>query len=243
MVTEFELVKKIRELKAIRPNQNWVSSTKTQILGQESVVQPEGLNIFNFLYFKPAYAGLVFVFVLIGIFGISQNSLPGDPLYLIKKITEKSQAVFISEEGKSAFQLKLTSERLDDLTKVVEANQVGKLSPALKEFTAAKAEAQKELAKTIQGKSETEAIKLAKKVAPELRVMNEKEGQVLSSLGLEPEQTEVSAEKTVVELLIKDLETASLTEEQANLFSQAKADYENGEYWQALEKILLLSSQ
>lgn len=239
-MTEKELIGKIRELRQIKPRKDWVYLTKSQILGREQKIE---LTPF-FTFLKPAYAGLVFVFVLVGIFGFSQNSLPGDPLYLIKKITEKSRAVFISEEGKSGFQLKLTSERLDDLAKVVEANQVGKLSPALKEFTAAKFEAQKELAKTIQNKSETEAIKLAKKVAPELKAMNEKEGRVLSSLGLEPTQeADTPAEKTVVELLLKDLENATLNEEQQGLFTEAKADYEKGEYWSALEKILLLTNQ
>jgi len=59
---ETEIIKKLQGLKEIKPNRNWVSLTKSQILG----VEKPTLN--PFLIFKPAYAGLVVVFILFGVF-------------------------------------------------------------------------------------------------------------------------------------------------------------------------------
>jgi len=233
VIQEAEIIKKLQGLKEIKPNRHWVSLTKSQILGIEKPA------ISPFFIFKPAYAGLVVVFILFGVFGIAQNSLPGDFLFPIKKITEKSQAVFISEAEKPNFQLKLTSERLEDLSRIVQANQVEKLSFALKEFSATKAEAEKEVTNSIKSKPE-EAVQIAKKVAPELQEINEKEGEVLASLGLEPteEETGEPAEKTIVGILINDAANASLTEEQEDDLAKIIEHYENGNYQGALELYL-----
>jgi len=233
-MVEPELIKKIQGLKTIKPNKNWASLTKSQILGAEK----PALN--PFLIFKPAYAGLVVVFILFGVFGVAQNALPGDFLFPIKKITEKSRAFFVSESEKTDFQLKLTSERLEDLSRIAQANQVEKLSFALKEFSATKAEAEKEVANSIKNKSEEEAVKIAKKVAPEIKEINEKEGEVLASLGLEPteEGTGEGAEKTIVEILINDAANSSLTEEQEDDLAKIIKHYEEGDYQGALELYL-----
>jgi len=108
-MTQAEIIKQLQGLKEIKPNQDWVVLTKSQILRTEKPV------FSPFAIFSPAKvyscAGMVFVLLLVGIFGFAQNSLPGDFLYSIKKITERSQAVFISESEKPNFQLKLTSNR------------------------------------------------------------------------------------------------------------------------------------
>ena len=95
-MTETDLVKKIRELREIRPRKDWVSLTKREILGSEP-------KISLFPFFKPAFAGLITILLLFGMFGLVKNSLPGDPLYLIRKVVHKSQAVFVSEEEKPLF--------------------------------------------------------------------------------------------------------------------------------------------
>ena len=239
-MTEKELIGKIRELHQIKPNQDWVVLTKSQILRTEKPV------FSPFAIFSPAKAyscaGMVFVLLLVGIFGFAQHSLPGDFLYSIKKITERSQAVFISESEKPNFQLKLTSNRLEDLARIVEANQVSKLSSALKELSASKSEAKKEVVNSIKNKPE-EAVEIAKKVAPELQEINEREDQVLASLGLEPVQEETGepTEKTVIEVLIQDVENSSLTEEQENDLAKVKELYDNENYQGALEFYLTSS--
>jgi len=239
-MTQAEIIKQLQGLKEIKPNQDWVVLTKSQILRTEKPV------FSPFAIFSPAKAyscaGMVFVLLLVGIFGFAQNSLPGDFLYSIKKITERSQAVFISESEKPNFQLKLTSNRLEDLARIVEANQVSKLSSALKELSASKSEAKKEVVNSIKNKPE-EAVEIAKKVAPELQEINEREDQVLASLGLEPVQEETGepTEKTVIEVLIQDVENSSLTEEQENDLAKVKELYDNENYQGALDSYMISS--
>jgi len=108
MKAETDLVKKIQGLKQIQPDKDWIVSTKTQILGEEP-------KVLFFPYFKPVFAGLIVFVMLFGSFGFAQNSLPGDLLYPLKKVTERGQAIFVSEEEKPGFQLKLTNERLEEL--------------------------------------------------------------------------------------------------------------------------------
>ncbi len=243
-MTEQQLIKQLQELRNIKPTKEWASLTKIQILGEEEK-SASFISVFRFFFLKPAYTGVLAVLAIVGLLGVSQNSLPGDPLYSIKKLTEKSQAVFVPVGEKTNFQFKLTNERLSDLAQIAQANQVGKLSPALKEFNTTKVVARQGLVDSMKGKSTEEAIEIAKKIAPELQAMNEKEAEVLASLQLESEKevTDEPAEKAVVELLLKDLEGANLIGEKAELLAQAKADFETGNYWKALENILLLSNQ
>lgn len=236
-MTEKELIGKIRELRQIRPSQDWVSLTKSQILGTSTGLSASEeskldniISVFHVFFLKPAYAGLISVFVLFGIFGISQNSLPGDLLYPIKKITEKSQAVFVSEDEKPVFQLKLANERLEDLTKAPAKN----LAPAISEFQVNVSEAAKKITKAKKADVK-EIVKETKKL--------EENRQKVEALGIVIGETEEldNALAQLVEREIKDLEGRTLTEEQEDILAQAKEDYETGNYSDALIKILILS--
>ena len=238
-MTQAEIIKQLQGLKEIKPNQDWVVLTKSQILRTEKPV------FSPFAIFSPAKAyscaGMVFVLLLVGIFGFAQNSLPGDFLYSIKKITERSQAVFVSGDEKPIFQFKLANNRLEELAKIAQANQVNKLSSALKEFSAAKSEAKKEVVNSIKNKPEG-AVEIAREVAIELQELNEKEVRVLASLGLEPvKESGELTEKTMIEILIKSAEDASLTEEQENDLAGVKELYDSENYQGALEFYLTSS--
>jgi hypothetical protein len=76
-MSEKELIGKLRELRQIKPNRDWVVLTKSQILGSEVNQHRVLIN-----FFRLAYAGLFLVLILVGLFGISQRALPGEPLYL-----------------------------------------------------------------------------------------------------------------------------------------------------------------
>lgn len=233
-MTEIELIKQLQELKNIKPTKEWASLTKSQILGQEDKFS-NLISVFQFLFFKPAYTGLLLVLALIGLLGVSQNSLPGDPLYLIKKITEKSQAVFISEQNKPNFQLKLTSERLEELNTITQTNQVKKLAPALKEFQSNISKAAEELVKAKNPD--------VKEIVSETRKINEGK-QKIEALGVVIGETRDldSALLQLIEREIKDLEVRTLTDSQKESFVKAVEDFKAGNYSEALEKIWLLSN-
>ena len=227
-MTEAELIKKIKELKTIKPRKDWVLLTKSQILGEE---KPK-FELFPF--FRPAYAGLFLFLLLVGLVELSQGALPGDPLYSLKRITEKAQAVFVSKEEQPNLQLELTNKRLEELNKVAETNQVKNLAPALSEFETTKIAAKKEVVNSIKNKSEKEAIKVAKDIAPKLADLNEKEKKVYATLNIEStEGANQTAEKAVVEILIKDAKNSTLTEEQKADLVKVEEYYKSGDYQEA----------
>jgi len=235
MVAEADLVKKIQELKKIKPRKDWVVLTKSQILGE---ADRGWASISFFPFWKPALATVSALGILFGLFVFSQNSLPGDILYSIKKITEKSQAVFVSETERPQLNLELANKRLEELTKIAQTNQVKKLAPAISEFQAKAVEAAENLAKT--KKPDVEKIVVQTKKLEENKQKVESLGVVLPSE--ESEQLD-NAISQLVEREIKELEGQSLNEVQQEIFEGAKEDFKAGNYSQALEKILILSYQ
>jgi len=234
-MTEKELIGKIRELRQIQPSKDWVSLTKSQILGKEDKYN-NLISVFQILFSKPAYAGLVVVFVLFGLFGFSQNSLPGDLLYPIRQITERSQAVFVSEEELPKYNLEIANKRLDELNEIAQTNQVKKLAPAISEFQANISEAAKSLAK-VKGQDVEKIVAQTKKLEE-----NKKKVENVLATKIETEEYD-DALAQLVESQIKDLEERTLTEEQMKILAEAKELYQAGNFAEALEKILLLSNQ
>jgi len=222
---EAELIRQLQKLRKIQPRKDWIVFTKTKILGDAPRVSP-------FVFFKPALAGALALGLLAGLFFISQNALPGELLYPIKKLSEKSQRIFVSIEKRPEFQLKLTEKRLAELEVIVEKNDTKKLSSALSELKTSKLYADKEVSK-IQNKPET-----IKEIASIIEKNNTKEKQILSSLGLQVEEEKEPAGKLVAEHLIRDLEDSSLTEKQKELLEEAKEYFDEGDYSSALSKAL-----
>lgn len=231
-MTEAELIKKIRGLRQIKPRKEWVFLTKNQILGLEK--NRERVAIISFFpRYRLVLAPVLAVFLLIGIFALSQNSLPGDLLYPIKKLTEKSQTIFVSDENKTKAQLEQANRRLEELNKIAEQNQVKKIAPAIDEF-------QKTLSQATQNLKETP--KLNKAIIDQTKKIVENKEKI-EKLGVVIGDTEEleNALRELVEREIKDLENKTLTEEKAKLFEEAKESFETGNYYQSLEKIWQLS--
>jgi hypothetical protein len=260
-MTEKELLTKIRELRQIKPRKDWVVLTKSSILNQgfrRAVSTESGIGqilggtdkgrfwqrlTLPEWFFRPVYAGLIVVFLLFGlleVFGVAQNSLPGNPLYSLKKVIEKGQAVFVSEAQKPQYNLEMANKRLEELDKITQNNQVGNLAPALKEFKTTKGVAKKKVLSAIKNKSHQEAIRIAKEIAPKLIEVDKKEKEVYATLDIEPtkEGTNETAEKALAEVLIKGAKNSTLTEEQARHLAEAEEYYNKGEYQEALIKIL-----
>ena len=223
---EAEIIKEIQKLKEIQPRQEWVSLTETRILGESPKISP-------FVFFRPVLIGALSLGVLMGLFFISQNSLPGDSLYSLKRISERSRRVFVSAEKKPEFQLKLTEKRLSELQEIVEKNDTRKLSSALSELSTSKANTKKEISKAKDNSNlDLEKIALMKKKNIET------EKRILASIGIENEEEKEPDGKLIAEYLIKNLEKTSLTEEQEIFLTEAKECFEQGNYQSALSKAL-----
>lgn len=242
MIVEKELISKIRELCQIKPSKTWVSTTKNQIFGTETTTKTSIWEILPRIFFQPKLilSEVLAVFIILGLSGFSQNSLPGDSLYLLKRITEKARAVFVSQQDLPQAQFELANKRLEELAKIAQTNQVKKLAPALEEYQASLVRAAKGLAKAVATTSDPAAIKSLAKQAQKLEETKEKLEKTYGIAGLEAEQG-ANPTEVVAEWLIKDLEGRILTEEQQILFNQAKEDYLAGDYNSSLVKILQLS--
>jgi vacuolar-type H+-ATPase subunit I/STV1 len=241
-MTDLEFIKKIEELKKIKPRKDWVILTKKELFRGEVLTERARFSVFEIFprlfhpYYKYALATIVLFGLLItGAFGLSQNALPGDLLYSLKRVSEKGQAFLAPEAEKPQVQLEITNKRLEELATVAQTNQTQKLSPAINEFQASASQAAKNL---------QEPQKLTKEIVQETKKIEENKTKI-ESLGViigDSEELD-NALSQLVDREIKALEKATLTEDQAKTLAEAKIDYENNDFSAALEKILLASSR
>ena len=233
---EKQLISQLKELRQIKPSKNWASFTKKDILGDEP-----GFTFFPYL--KPAFASSIAVFVLFGMLGFSQNSVPGDILYSVKKIAERSQAVFVSENNKPQASLELANKRLEELAKITGTNQVKNLAPAINEVQASISEAARNLSRMEATSSDPVAIKRivdgAKKLEGKIQ-----EVKLLGVVIGEEELNELQGasdklEVKLVNLIILDLERRTLSKGQEEILNQMKELVKDEKYQEALELYLI----
>ena len=238
-MTDSQLIKKIRELKQIKPSKNWVVLTKKELFREECPVFENKHSILNIfprlaLNYKPALATFVFLGIfIIAALAFAQNALPGDPLYSLKRIAEKGKAVILAQSNNPQSQLELANKRLEELARIAQTNQVRKLSPAINEFQISASQAAKGL---------KAPKKITKEVVKEAKKLEENKAKV-ESLGVIIDDTEEldTALAQLVEREIKDLENRTLTEEQQETLEKVKYDYEKGDYTGALEEIVSIA--
>lgn len=229
-ITEKELIGRIKELKSIKPQENWVVLAKSRIFGEETTKK----NIFAnpFPYFKPVFATAVIFFVLFGLFGYAENSVPGDFMYNIKKIAERGQILFVTEENMPEVSLQLANRRLEELNKILETNQVSKLAPAINEFQASVSEAAKNISRMEATSSNPIEVQ---KIVDKSKEIEERVEEI-RALGvvIDSESLQGVSNKLEVKLLLSDLETRSLTDEQEEIVARMRELYEEEKYTEAL---------
>jgi len=235
-MTEKQLIGKIQDLRQIKPSQNWVSFTKSQILGQEEQKSFVSFWNYGFSNFRLRFAlvSVLFIMVMLGSYGILEHSLPGDLLYTARRIVHKAQTVLLPAQEKPAYQLKLANDRLDDLVKAPAKN----LAPTISEFQANISEAARDLARIDATTSDPGTIK---RIVEANKKMNENK-QKIESLGMvigEKETNEFNnALGKVADDLIKDLDSRSLTDGKKEVLAKMKELFEKGEYSETLELYL-----
>jgi hypothetical protein len=239
-MTEKELIGKIEILHQIRPRKNWVFLTKKRILGEERTLSglfSDSLRVFQGLFYQYKFAlvSLMLVLVLGGTFAFAQKSLPGEALFLVKKITEKTRAIFVSKNEKPGAQLELANKRLEELNQIAQKNDAKKLAPAIEEFQASVSKAAQKLTEAKEPNVK-EIVEVTKKI--------EANKQKAETLGVVVGETRDfdSALLQLIEREIKYLEVRTLTDSQKEIFVKAVEDFKAGNYSEALYKIWLLSN-
>lgn len=227
--TEKQLISKLQELRQVKPSNDWVILTKKQILEKEK--PGTGFSFISFIreiqrgerfvfQHKPAFASLLVLAILFGLFGFAQNSVPGDTLFSIKKITEKGQAVFISQEEQPKHDLEIANKRLDELAIIVENNQTENLASGINE-------AQESVLKAVENKIKPDEME---EIAEKIKVLGTK-GTEMGKLN---DIVILSESLEQVEYLINDLKTWTLTEDQQDILEKIEAEFKVGNFEKAV---------
>jgi len=243
-MNEKNLIKKIQTLKQIEPDKDWVALTRRQIIGFEDIqIRPSFadrvLEVFQVLpgfSYKLALATLAVIVALGGTIGFSQAALPGDLLYPVRKLVDKTGYLLVSKNNQPKLGLEIANKRLDELTMIAQNNQGRNLAPAINEFRQSMVEAADKL-KIVDG-----SPKITKEIVDQTEKLRENKEKVEAMgvvVGETKELNQVLSQ--LVEREIKDLENRSLTEEQIGFLAQVKQDFQDGNYEKALEGILILS--
>ena len=253
---ETKLINKLKELQQIKPRKDWAILVKNQILADAKPAFAESYgvarkeSIFGALKFLPAliyqrklaYAFATLLFVMVGMFGFAQYTMPGDMLFSVKKFTEQSQTAFVSQDNQLKNDLNIASRRLDDLKQVVKDNRMSNIAPAMKEFQASISQATKNLIDNI-GQKDSQTVK---DIALQIKQIEDgrKELQILGvDFGNVEESNNLnSVLAPLVQREIEDLEKTTLTEEQQTTLDEIKALYADGNYSEALEGILMINN-
>jgi len=121
---EKDLIKELKDLKEIKPNQDWVFWLKSNILQtkpQNSLYSKPKvkLAVFSFIskYQKVAVPSLL-AFFLVSSFTFAQTTLPGNVLYPIKTLTQNTKIYLASENTKPVVRLEIAKVRMEDLGKI-----------------------------------------------------------------------------------------------------------------------------
>ena len=243
-----QLVRQLKSLRELKPSDNWVSFTKERIFAAEPELIGLRAGFFSFFpvfRYKLALAPIISVLVLIGLFGFTQNTIPGDFLFSVKKIIENAQVTFSSNVEKPKTQLKLANRRLEELTRIAEGNQARNLDPAIKEFQSNIVQAAKDLAAFDINVTSSDPL-VIKELVAETKKLTENKEKVESVLGTiigdtgELDNAILQIEKQTAAYLIAELEKSTLSEKKAQLLIQARDDFNAGNYATSLEKIWIL---
>jgi len=141
------LIEKFKKLNEIKPRQEWVVFAKSQILGETEIKAEKALTVLDIIkgsifQKKTAFAFATVMTVMLGVFGFAQNTLPGDALFTVKKMTEQSQAALL---GASSVKNSLDTldKRTQDLARAVKDNKEANISSAVTEVKQSIVEATK----------------------------------------------------------------------------------------------------
>ncbi len=236
-ITEKQLIEKFKKLNEIKPRQEWVVFAKSQILGETEIKAEKALTVLDIIkgsifQKKTAFAFATVMTVMLGVFGFAQNTLPGDALFTVKKMTEQSQAALL---GASSVKNSLDTldKRTQDLARAVKDNKEANISSAVTEVKQSIVEATKNITETLQ--KDPTALK---ELAQDIKKVEDNKEQ-LKTLGVNIDETEMTnLYKMLVEQEIASLETLTLTEEQQTQLTDIKALADEGKYAEAFEKIL-----
>jgi len=252
-MTEKQLIENLKSLKGIKPRQEWASLLKSEILNPKletnynyqknkfsKFISNFKFQISNSFFRRAAYSLATIAFVMIGVLGFAQSTLPGDALFPFKKIAEQSQAALI---GANTLQNNFDAydRRVQDLVRIVAEDKQSNIPSAINEVKESMAVAVKSVTDIVK----QEDGKSLKDIVADVKKIEDNQNQ-LKTLGVDVgESEEVNELNSVLAPLVRSeidsLEKATLSDVQKETLEEINVLYEQEKYSDALEKILLIN--
>jgi len=118
-MTEKELLEQLNELKSIKPNQDWASWLLSNILVQshQTVMIKPRVKLVSFS------VSAAFVVLFVSTFVFAQTTLPGNPLYPVKTLTQNIKIALAPKDYKPVIRMQITKARLRDMAKITDQEQ------------------------------------------------------------------------------------------------------------------------
>ncbi len=117
------LIAKIKELKKIQPDKQWVVFCREQVKNEARAQEASFISIFQHIFAKPALVGLM-TFVIattsgLAVVNAAKDSLPGDTFYPVKLALEKIELKLATNETeKTRMEAEITGKRAQELTDI-----------------------------------------------------------------------------------------------------------------------------
>jgi len=258
-ITQKQIIESLNQLKEIKPRNEWAVLLKSQILAEKeatlipikikkeilvpvkpadpketpAVKSPGIMDVLSSVFFqrKLAYAFAVVLFLIVGVFGFTRNTMPGDLLFPVKKIAEQSQATLTGQTGLKQ-DIATLSSRINDLSQVAKEGKTNNIPSAISEVSANV----KDLAQNLKN-NPTQDPQTIKEIANSLKTLADVPGTDLSQ---NPDVQNLY--QTIVESQIADLKKTTLTDGQNNILTRAEDLAGQGKYTDALEKIWTITN-
>lgn len=234
------MIKKLESLKATKPNNEWVSLVKRDIVlkqfeRQSTVTFNTIINAVGSVFETPKVFAPVLSVAIVAVFGFAlitaQNTLPGDGLYSLKQAYEEARISMLSPKDKAIAQVEQFDKRLSELDKITEEseNQGKKLAAGIVEVQKALVVASKQLP-NLPGEKKALVNNIVSKI-------NKIEKTTNAAIVDDKSDDYQEFYKFLAESEIKELEAnaKNLTSKQLNLLSHAKESFDVSNYADAVE--------
>ena len=242
-ITQKQIIGSLKELKDIKPRQEWAVLLKSQILSPKliNLEVPERiikeipaksigiLDILSVVFFqrKLAYVSMLALLLVIGFFGFAQNTVPGDLLFPLKEIAEQSQAALTGRTTLNQDVANLKGS-INNLAQAAKDGKKDNIPSAIK---------------NIDANALVLANNLRNNSVNDPQTLNEI-GQTLNKTLADipgTDLTETPGVQDLLQILIADYQKITLTDDQKDALADAEDLYAQEKYADALEKILLIN--
>ena len=129
---EINIIKKLESLKETKPNNEWVVFTKRDILSKEFVKEETTSTIATFIstlhraFETPKVLAPVLSGMIVAVFGFalfsSQNTMPGDNLYSLKKAYDQVTTSFLPADMQAVARINQADKLLAQLDNISKSN-------------------------------------------------------------------------------------------------------------------------